>query len=109
LTDEQRAPDPWQSTFESHAEFDLVLLDGERWHCHLVKWARDGLLVTTDRGTYLVPRHSIKCVVLDEPVEELLEEIAAEVPALQEFLESEPAQTQPREIAGNGDVTTSPS
>lgn len=42
----------------------------------------------TERGTYLLPRHSIKYVVVDEQVEEVLELAAAEVPALQQFLES---------------------
>jgi hypothetical protein len=82
------------------------LLDGERWHCELVQWGRDEVLVTTERGTYLVPRHSIRYVVLDEPADELLEEIAAEVPALQEFLESEPERGQSRERPETPDVAT---
>ena len=56
----------------------------------------------TDRGTYLVPRHAIKYVVVEERGEELLEEIAAEVPALQEFLEETKGdEPQEREVAGN--------
>lgn len=82
-------PDPWRQAFESHVEFDLVLLDGERFNCHLLQWSASELLVETDRGTYLVPRHAIKYVVIDERVEEVLEMAAAEVPALQEFLEGE--------------------
>ena len=98
----QPPPDPWESTLQSHGEFDLVLLDGERWHCRLLQWSREELLVATERGTYLVPRHSIKYVIVEEQGEELLEEIAAEVPALQDFLDSEPDQPRPREPAGNG-------
>jgi sRNA-binding regulator protein Hfq len=87
LPNEERAPDPWRRTFESHPEFDVVLLDGERWHCHLLQWSTDALLVESGRGQYLVPRHAIKYIVVDEQAEEVLERAAAEVPALQEFLE----------------------
>jgi hypothetical protein len=46
-----------------------------------------------------VPRHSIKYVVVDEPVQELLERAAAEVPALQEFLDAEEDQPDRPTIA----------
>ena len=64
-------------------------MDGERWHCHLLQWSAGDLLVETEGGTYLVPRHSIKYVVLSEQVDALIERAAAEVPALQEFFEEE--------------------
>ena len=91
MSRDQPAHDPWQNIFRSHAELDLVLLDGERWHCRVLDWSRDEVLVATDRGTILIPRHSIKYLIVEEQAEELLEEIAAEVPVLQEFLESEQA------------------
>ena len=87
MRSEGQAPDPWRHVFETHVEFDLVFLDGDRWHCRLLQWSATDLLVETDRGTYLVPRHAIKYLAVDERREELLEEIAAEVPTLQEFLD----------------------
>ena|SRR6266487_2804634 len=87
--DEAGRADPWRWTFESHVDFDLVLLDGDLWHCHLLQWSPNELLVETERGTCLVPRHAIKFVLVDQPAQELLEQAAAQVPALQEFLEGE--------------------
>jgi len=55
--------------------------------------------VETERGTYLLPRHSIKYVVVDEHVDEVLELAAAEVPALQEFLEG---RDEPDSAASGG-------
>ena len=87
--------------FESQVDFDVVLLDGERWRCHLLEWSSNELLVETERGKFLIPRHAIKYVILEEAGEELLEEIAAEVPALQEFLDREENEPEQREGAGS--------
>jgi len=80
--------EPVRKVLESHESFEIVLVDGERWKCQLVTWDADDLLVSTATGTYVLPRHSIKYIVLEEIGVDVLERAAAEVPVLQEFLES---------------------
>ena len=94
LADEGRGPDATtdlgRRTLEAYPEFEVVLVDGERWQCRLVEWGSRELLVETGSGKYLLPHHSIKYIVLEEKgVEHLIAVAAAEVRTLREFLDEE--------------------
>ena len=45
--------------------FDAVLLDGEILACKLLQWGNYDLLVETDQGKILLPKHSIKYMVVE--------------------------------------------
>lgn len=45
--------------------FDAVLLDGETLTCKLLQWGNYDLLVETDQGKILLPKHSIKYMVVE--------------------------------------------
>jgi hypothetical protein len=62
------ADDLGRRVLEEHPEFQLVLLDGQRWSCSLLAWGRHELLVRTANGRYLVPQHAIAYVVLEEEI-----------------------------------------
>src|SRR5207247_2261537 len=50
---------------EEHPHFQLVLLNGQQWTCHLLAWGRHELLVQTAEGRCLVPQQAIAYIVLD--------------------------------------------
>ncbi|GMA66036.1 hypothetical protein [Alicyclobacillus fastidiosus] len=45
--------------------FDAVLLDGEVLSCKLLEYGQYDLLVETDAGRILLPKHSVKYFVLE--------------------------------------------
>ena len=45
--------------------FDAVLLDGEILTCKLLQWGAYDLFVETDQGKILLPKHSIKYMVVE--------------------------------------------
>jgi hypothetical protein len=73
------AGDLGREILEAQRRFDVVLLTGERWSCELVRWGENELLVATEAGRYLLPKHTIAYVVLEEVEESLL---AAETAAV---------------------------
>lgn len=45
--------------------FEVVLNDGERWQCKLLDYGQYDLLVETERGKILLPKHSINYFVIE--------------------------------------------
>lgn len=87
----QPPDDLGRRVLEGGGEFDVVLLDAERWRCKLVEWGTDELLVQTSRARYLLPKHSIKYIIIqEEGGEHVIALAAAEVWALREFLDQGP-------------------
>ncbi len=73
------AGDLGREVLEAQRRFDVVLLTGERWSCELLAWGENELLISTAAGRYLLPKHSIAYVVLEESEEALAESEAAVV------------------------------
>ncbi|MFD1673517.1 hypothetical protein [Alicyclobacillus fodiniaquatilis] len=46
--------------------FDVVLTDGEIWNCKLLEYGRYDLLVETELGKILIPKHSIKYFIVEK-------------------------------------------
>jgi hypothetical protein len=68
-----------REVLEAQRVFDVVLMNGERWSCQLVAWGEHELLVTTPAGKYLLPKHFIAYVVLQEEDDAYLAEAAETV------------------------------
>jgi hypothetical protein len=84
---------------EEHKHFQLVLLDGQRWTCHLLAWGRHELLVQTETGRCLVSQHAIAYVILEEEASAVLREATAVVVATaSELAEETPAEEPPPPI-----------
>lgn len=75
------AGDLGREVLEAQRRFDVVLLTGERWSCELVAWGENELLISTAAGRYLLPKHTIAYVVLEETEEDLMDEETAAVVA----------------------------
>ena len=45
--------------------FDAILNDGETLNCKLLEYGQYDLLVETERGKILLPKHSVKYFVLE--------------------------------------------
>ncbi len=75
------ARDLGREVLEAQRRFDVVLLTGERWSCELLTWGENELLVATGMGRYLLPKHTIAYVVLEEVDDDLLDADTAAVMA----------------------------
>jgi hypothetical protein len=63
------APEPsdlGRTVLQEYQTFGVVLINGERWQCRLVACGREELLVTTESGRILLPKHAIVYVILAE-------------------------------------------
>jgi hypothetical protein len=66
MTPHDGTGDLGREVLEAQRAFDVVLVNGERWSCQLLAWGEHELLLTTPEGKYLLPKHFIAYVVLDE-------------------------------------------
>jgi hypothetical protein len=97
--DEPRFGGLTRRVLEDAGTFDVVLTSGERWSCDLLECGEHELLINTPAGRYLLPGHSILYIVLMEQADAMLREVAAEVPELREFLESDEPSSDAEALA----------